>query len=451
MGGLSLLDALARELMLFAGVGLLIGGIDEVAVDACFWLRRLSRRSPRLTLASLPPAPPLRFAVFVPAWDEATVIGPMLRTLVERWGEADFRVYVGVYPNDPMTQAAIAAIDSARVRPVIAPRPGPTTKADNLNSMWRAFVADGGVADAIILHDAEDVVHAAEPRVFSALLAIHDVVQLPVLPIVNRATSLVSGHYGDEFAEMHCRSMSVRSAVGACMPLAGTGCGIRVERLAEGAHARGGDPFDAASLVEDYELGLHLTGTGRRGCFARVRERDGGALVAVRAIFPGRLGAAVRQKARWTTGIALAGWDRTGWGAARAWGDHWMRLRDRRAPLAMLVLAAAYGALILWTSGAVAHHITGAPAASLSRPLTLMLWINTGLLGWRLGMRAVFTGAAYGWREAMWSVPRILVGNVVALLAAPRAILLYARMLRGAPPAWDKTAHVFPVEANAQA
>ena len=243
--------------------------------------------------------------------------------------------------------------------------------------------------------------------------------------------------------------MSVRCQIGACMPLAGTGCAIRVERLRDSATTRGGDPFDAESLVEDYELGLRLTDAGAHGCFARVREHAGGPLVAVRAIFPGELDAAVRQKARWMAGIALAGWDRTGWGPPAAWGDHWMRLRDRRAPLAMLVLAAAYLALLAWGASVAAHRLTGAPVPALSRPLLLLVGINTDLLAWRLLMRVAFTGRAYGWREALWSLPRFVVGNAVALLAAPRALLLYGRLLRGGPPSWDKTAHVFPVDVAA--
>lgn len=38
------------------------------------------------------------------------------------------------------------------------------------------------------------------------------------------------------------------------MPLAGTGCAIAPTMLAAIAAARGGDPFDATSLTEDYEL-----------------------------------------------------------------------------------------------------------------------------------------------------------------------------------------------------
>ena len=98
MGALGWLDAITRELMLFAAVGLLIGGLDDLAVDAAYVLLRRSRR--RLTLATLPPAPPTRFAVLIPAWDEASVIEAMLRTTLARLGDHAVRLFVGVYPND---------------------------------------------------------------------------------------------------------------------------------------------------------------------------------------------------------------------------------------------------------------------------------------------------------------------------------------------------------------
>jgi adsorption protein B len=73
-----------------------------------------------------------------------------------------------------------------------------------------------------------------------------------------------------------------------------------------------------------------------------------------------------------------------------------------------------------------------------------LLWANIALAGWRLLVRAAFVHRSYGWREALWSVPRVFVGNYVALLAARRAIGLYARILLGAAPHWDKTDHQFP-------
>ena len=107
----------------------------------------------------------------------------------------------------------------------------------------------------------------------------------------------------------------MRTAVGAAMPLAGTGCAISTAVLETVAHARGGDPFDATSLTEDYELGLRIAELGGRGRLAWIGDgtSDGiGGQITVRAFFPSTLDTAMRQKARWMTGIALAGWDRTG-------------------------------------------------------------------------------------------------------------------------------------------
>ncbi len=188
---------------------------------------------------------------------------------------------------------------------------------------------------------------------------------------------------------------------------------------------------------------------GARGLFARIDDARGG-IVAVRAFFPDTIDAAVRQKARWMTGIALAGWDRTGWSRPFALADHWMRMRDRRAPLAVFVLATAYCALIAWALGAVLHWYEGAPPKPDDSPGLGLLVANTALLGWRLATRMIFTGRSYGVREAFWSLPRFVVGNFIALNAAPRALLRYIGMLRGAAPVWDKTRHEFP-DAHAMA
>ena len=147
-------------------------------------------------------------------------------------------------------------------------------------------------------------------------------------------------------------------------------------------------------------------------------------------------------------GIALAGWDRTGWAAVPRWTDHWMRMRDRRAPLAVLVLAVAYVAALAWGLGTGLHTLAGV-ALPTDRLATWLLLSTTALLGWRLAMRFACTARCYGWREAMWSIPRFFVGNLIALVAAPRAIIRYVAMLRGATPVWDKTRHEFPIGERA--
>ncbi|WP_242138118.1 glycosyl transferase family protein [Sphingomonas sp. TREG-RG-20F-R18-01] len=449
--GIVAIDAIAHEAIVFAAIGLAIGGIDDLAIDMLWLVTRCWRAGrPRPTLAAYDRRPQRRLAVFVAAWDESAVIGAMLRTALARFDHGDYRVYVGAYPNDRATIDAVVAVAArdSRVRLVIGAKPGPTTKADCLNALWRALCRDerrdGVTAAAVILHDAEDVVHAGELRVFDALIGRYSVVQLPVLPLVDRRARLISGHYADEFAEAHGKQLVVRQTLGVGLPLAGVGCAIERGMIGRIAEARGGRPFDDHSLTEDYELGLHIAALGGKGTLARVREREGGAPVAVRAYFPATIAGAVRQKARWMTGIAFAGWDRLGWGPVGDWRDHWMRMRDRRAPLAVLVLASGYGALVAWVVAQVAHRLAGVPPPPTPIALDRLLHGNAALLAWRLAVRALFTGQAYGWREACWSVPRVLAGNVISLLAARRAVASYVQSLRGVALRWDKTAHVFP-------
>lgn len=205
---LALVDALAFEAMLFAAIGLLIGGLDDLGIDLLFLVRHVKRRRHgRWSVADLPCWTSRgTIAVFVPAWDEAAVIGGMLRAALARFDHADYRIYVGLYPNDPDGIAAVRAVaeNDARVRLVIGARDGPTTKADCLNTLWHTVQDDeaaGMRLRAVVFHDAEDVVHPDELRVFDALVDDHAAVQLPVLPLMKAGARFVGGHYGDEFAE----------------------------------------------------------------------------------------------------------------------------------------------------------------------------------------------------------------------------------------------------------
>jgi adsorption protein B len=450
-------EGCARELALFAAAGFLIGGLDDLLVDLIWIGRALWRclavhpRHPRADAAHLaPPARPGRLAIFVPAWQEAAVIGAMVETALARLRHPDWRLYVGCYPNDPdtATAAARAAGDDPRVRIVVGDRPGPTTKAGCLNWIWQAMLADEAVSGvpvkAVVLHDAEDIVHADELILFDTLIERAAMVQIPVhvLPVTGhgRWAELVSGHYCGEFAEAHGKQVVVREAVGAAVPSAGVGCAIARRVLAAMAGGRDG-PFDPDSLTEDYELGLRIGAMGERGVFVRLPAADGRGMVAVRACFPHTLWGSVKQKSRWITGISLAGWDRLGWRGGLA--ERWMRLRDRCALLAALVLAAAYAALAAWGLG----RAMGRPmAVGIPQPL---LAANLALLGWRVAMRAAFTGRAHGWRMAALAPVHMVIGNVVAMLAARRALILYAGLVRHGRLRWDKTAHVFPATGPA--
>lgn len=441
------IDPVLHEAMLLAGALFLIGGIDDLLVDL-LWLL-LPHRAIRL--ADLPPSRERgRLAVFVPAWDEAGVIGGMLSAALQRYRHRDYRIYVGCYPNDRPTIAAAAAVAARdpRVRLVIGTKSGPTTKADCLNTLWqalrRADATDRRRTRAVVLHDAEDVVHSDELTLFERLLNDHALVQLPVVPLIDPAARLVSGHYADEFAHAHQVAMVVRARIGAGLPLAGVGCALRRDALdALDTLSRGAGPFEEASLTEDYELGLRVAQIGLPRCFAQVTGADGEP-IATRAYFPDRVQDAVRQKGRWIAGIALSGWDRTGWGRGLRPGEWWMRMRDRRALLSVVALLLAWFALLAWSVAGVAHLIAGTTRPVPEDGLNLLLLATGVLLCWRLGMRAWMTGRLHGRREAWWSVPRLLVGNFIAIMAAHRAVTRYLGSLLGRTVRWDKTRHRFP-------
>jgi adsorption protein B len=457
------LGLVRNELLLFAGVGLLIGGLDDLALDILYIVRKFWRgltvytRFPRMTACDLPPPGAAgRIAVLVPAWEEAGVIGLMLRRCLSLWVHEDVRIFVGVYPNDPDTARVVEAVMAGpgghKIQLVTNVLPGPTTKADCLNQLWHALqkweASEGRQVLAVVLHDAEDVVHADALRLIGLLSPRFALVQLPVLPLATARSRWVSGHYCDEFAEAHGKSLLVREALGAALPSAGVGCSFSRIALGRIADARDGRPFDTASLTEDYELGLRIGEDGGRGILVRMRDAKGN-LIATREYFPDTLSASVRQKARWMIGIALSGWDRLGW--TGDWREGWMRLRDRRAGLAALVLAAAYVGLVLSALIMVAGWIGGAAPGPWPLTLQWLLKVNLVLLVWRLLMRMVFVWHAYGPSEALRSIPRTVVGNVIALLAAQRAVFLYVGHLRGEPLGWDKTEHRFPDDSMVEA
>ncbi|MCB2075031.1 MAG: glycosyl transferase family protein [Novosphingobium sp.] len=448
-----LLDVLQRvehELLLFAAFWFVIGAVDELAVD-CGWL--WLRMTGRATEGRLPRGYELRpldgrVAVLVPAWHEADVIGELVAHTLKVWPHDGLALYVGCYCNDPKTLASAmaGAGGDPRVRLVVHDRAGPTTKADCLNRLYRALIADevrrGISYTSVVLHDAEDMVHPAALPVIDRVLEEVDFVQLPVRPEPQTASQWIAGHYSDEFTEAHAKSLVVRDVLGAAIPAAGVGCGFAraaLDKLAQERRANGEDgPFSSECLTEDYELGLLVSREGARGRFVRVRDSLG-ELVATRAFFPATLDEAVRQKARWIHGISLQGWDRLGWGGRPV--DVWMALRDRRGPLTAVVLAAAYSLLVVEAVLATARLAGWQETVSVSPALKAMLAITLASFVWRAAWRFGFTAYEYGIVEGLRSLLRIPVANIIAIMAGRRALFAYVRTLRGADVSWDKTTH----------
>ena len=445
------LEFVEHELLLFAAVCFVLGALDELAVDLA-WLRlRITGRTKSEVFTPLPDAPLSGIvAVLIPAWREATVVGAMIDHCRKAWPQRELRIYAGCYRNDAATMTALGRgiARDTRIRIVVHAVDGPTTKADCLNRLYAALAADehryGLRVRSVILHDAEDLVHPYALALIDRELASAEFVQLPVVPLPQPRSRWVAGHYGDEFAEAHGKTMVVRDRLGVGLPAAGVGCGFSREALARLAALREGQgPFAAECLTEDYELGLMIAQGGGRQRFVRARAADG-SLIATRELFPTDLGAAVRQKTRWMHGIAYQSWDRLGWSGRLS--ERWMRLRDRRGPLTALVLTAAYAGIVIWGVLGLAELAGWHDPAPTSPALIALLWINFAAFVWRAGFRLAFAAEAYGWREGLRSILRIPFANVIAIMAGRRATVAYARSLLGSAVVWEKTPH--PVHAS---
>jgi hypothetical protein len=140
---------------------------------------------------------------------------------------------VGVYPNDPDTIRVVQEISrkDARIIPCINNLNGPTTKADNLNTLYAGLLEyekHYGQFEVILVHDAEDFIHPNSLKLYNFLLGYkgYHAVQIPVIPIKSKLGKLFHRTYCDAFAEVHTKDMIVRQAMGTFIPFAGTGMGF---------------------------------------------------------------------------------------------------------------------------------------------------------------------------------------------------------------------------------
>jgi bacteriophage N4 adsorption protein B len=455
---------------------ILISGIDDLVIDAVYWVRRVWRKTTiyrhheRLNYRALygPAEKPL--AIMVPAWHETGVIGRMAELAATTLDYENYHIFVGTYPNDPDTQRDVDQVCArfANIHKVVCARPGPTSKADCLNNVLDAilqFEAKAGLQFAgFVLHDAEDVTSALELRLFNYLVDRKDLIQLPMYPLERRWFDFTSGHYVDEFAEAHGKDIPVREALAGQVPSAGVGtCFSRraiTALLADGD----GVAFDVQSLTEDYDIGFRLRTRGMSEIFVRFPTEDSdsstapgaapfgrsareASVVCVRGYFPTTLATAVRQKSRWIIGIVYQGFKTHRWT-----GDpvlNYFLWRDRKGGignfvsfLAMLVLLQltlflGYG-LLVPDSERFALTLAG------ERWVAMLLVANLLLMGNRIAQRVFFVSTYYGLAEGVRSIPRLFWGIIINFGANCRAI---RQVVQNGDPrrvAWDKTTHDFP-------
>jgi adsorption protein B len=432
---------------------LLLSGIDDlvpVLICLCYWLFH-TRRPRTACRRQEADAAERRIAIFVPCWREAKVIEGMVRQNLARVRYRNFDIFLGVYPNDQAT--CDAAFDVAagfpNVHVVVGPNAGPTSKADCLNVIYRGMVNFERNCDfrfdTIVLHDAEDVIHADALTIINRERARYEMVQIPVLPLPTPAADFTHGIYCDEFAEFQLIDMRARQYSRSFIPSNGVGTGFARDVLEQLAHSRGAEIFDPSSLTEDYDIGVQIHYAGFRQLFYPL-ERGARGIIATREYFPRKLRSAIRQRSRWITGIALQSWERHGWRGP--WRTRYWFWRDRKGlftnPLSLLTNVIFVAGLTDWILSLSLHRPWD---FGVSNPLIVKLCVLTSCLqAFRLTLRSICTARLFGFAMGLSVTFRCFHANFVNCAASACAVrnYVYSRLHRKALT-WNKTEHAYPV------
>lgn len=459
------------------GILILLSGLDDLFIDAWYWVREIfrtltvKRKYPRLTAAQLRAKAEQPLAIMIPAWLEFDVIAPMLENMVSVLEYKAYTIFVGTYHNDPRTINEVERL-RRRYRQLVrveVPHDGPTCKADCLNWIIQAIFAheqsSGTRYEGMILHDSEDVLHPLELKFFNYLLPRIDFIQIPVTSLEREWYELIAGTYMDEFAEWHSKDLVVRESLSRMVPSAGVGTCFSRHAMTRLASETNNQPFNTDSLTEDYDIGTRLARRGMKQIFGKFpvqyissrntwfglgpkKTKTLNMPLGVREYFPDTFRTAYRQKARWTLGISLQGWQQVGWAGSLA--TKYLLFRDRKGLATSFISILAYILLLhfmlfylldvlgLWT----VYYPSTFPANGW---LVTLIWLNSLMLALRVIQRCYFVGNIYGWEHALLSIPRMVIGNFINAMAAARAWRLFlAHLIFRAPLVWDKTMHDFP-------
>jgi adsorption protein B len=455
----TVIDHAVFMMFLPLGVWILLSGLDDLFLDVVWiadWLRSRFRTGASPAVAAPSEGDPeRRIAIFVPLWQEHAVIENMLEHNLAAIRYGNYAFFVGAYPNDDATIAAVSAAADRfpSVHLALCPHDGPTSKADCLNWIYQRMLLyeeqTGDRFEIVVLHDAEDLVHPDELRWMNRHCGDYGMVQIPVLPLPTPFRDLTHGVYCDEFAEYQTKDVPVRQVLGGFIPSNGVGTGYARWALEKLAGAEDNRIFEPASLTEDYENGYRLHRLGCPQLFIPIRFLSGQP-VATREYFPARFSAALRQRTRWVTGLTLQSWERHGWRAQ--WRQLYWFWRDRKGLVGNPVTALANAILIygaatwVWSLAAGRPwglgRFTAGPAAHRVVFACLLLQLV------RTGVRAACVSRIYGARFAFGVPVRMFWANWVNFLATVSAVRRYvASKLRGEPLVWVKTEHMYPTRA----
>lgn len=459
---LSTMDVETTLLAVTFGLGVLfmLFGLDDLFIDVVAWTKGLKptqlNSKDRKEMDELPQK---SLAVIVPCWQEDGIIQKMLEANAERVDYDNYKIFVGVYPNDPLTIAEVEAAAAKypdKVQAVVNFKNGPTSKGQILNYVVKQVLEMGQEGtetagersfDAFHMQDSEDLMHPDILKLVNRQLEDNDFIQTPVYSFPLKFKHMVAGIYIDEFSECHTKDILVRNDLDAAVPSAGVGTCFN-RKVVENLIENHGSLFNPNSLTEDYELGLNSHYAGFKSKFAcAYQENDEGErdFIATREYFPKGFHHSVKQKTRWTIGISLQGLRNIGWRGTMA--NRYFLLRDRKAiwiNLAVVIGYLGFFALIafLFAYGRFPEYKNPAMASAFSAVVT----INILLMVNRLFQRMFAVYRVYGSSAALPVVLRWPLSCVVNGFASISAIYKTLKSKwTNRKIAWAKTKHESPV------
>jgi len=300
--------------------------------------------------------------------------------------------------------------------------------------------------DAILMQDAEDLIHPYILKLLNSKLNLHDFIQFPVFALSEEQRGLVSGTYMDEFAESHTKDMLVRNYLSAAIPSAGVGT-VLSRQIINSLLKKNGRVYNESSLTEDYELGIEAHAMGCSTHFAcnfYIDPKTGEPnYIATREFFPKHFTRSIRQKTRWAVGIVLQGWRNLGWKGGMI--NRYFLIRDRKGLVTNIATFMGYPILLMllgvWFFG----------GGTLEKEWWVDHWVkyllfgNIFLMANRFIQRTLCSYRIYGLKGSLAVLPRWPIGCVINGLAMVNAIRQdLTALIRNKELAWVKTEHELP-------
>lgn len=436
---------------ILAVLGSLVFTIDDLWIDFCAALFRLKPRElsfkDEFRLRNLKQK---RIAIMVASWQEHQIIERMVEGNIAQIEYQSYSFFLGVYPNDHKTLEVALRLqrEHSNVIVVINSKNGATTKGQMLNEIVRTILnaerATGLTYDLFLMQDSEDVLHPLLLQVINEASLTADFVQTPVFSFDVPFTGWTRGTYLEEFSEGHTKDLLVRERLGAAIPSAGVGTALSRRLVLAYTFRTGGRLLREDTLTEDYDLGLRTKALGLKSkfvCCYRTDLNGNRDFVATREFFPSTVKASIRQKTRWTLGIAFQGRDNLGWDGE--WIDRYFFFRDRRGPLNGIVMI-----LGLITLAGFLLSMLGLfdlPTLLHSSLFVILAALNGFNMFVRVIQRARCVARVHSAKH-VWAVPiRWPVGMWINAMASFHAFKNYHLAKRaGEVPRWEKTAHELP-------